>query len=79
MTFSKSTTQMPYIVYNNEEYAESNLIIKFLNRTFDLDATEGLSDEQQAVTRAFTKMAEESLSWYAFWLIWLCHNEPIQS
>ena len=72
MTFSKSTTQMPYIVYNNEEYAESNLIIDFLTRTFDLDVTEGLGDEQQAVTRAFTKLAEESLSWYAFlWIVLL--------
>ena len=64
MTFSTSTRQMPYIVYNNEEYAESNLIIDFLTTTFDLDASEGLSDEQQAVTRALTKLAEESLSWY---------------
>ena len=63
MTFSKATTQIPYIVYNNEEYAESNLIIDFLNETFNLDATEGLNDEQQAVTRAFTKLAEESLAW----------------
>ena len=63
MTFSKATAQIPYIVYNNEEYAESNLIIDFLNETFNLDATEGLSDEQQAVTRAFTKLAEESLAW----------------
>ena len=63
MTFSKATTQIPYIVYNNEEYAESNLIIDFLNETFNLDATEGLSDEQKAATRAFTKLAEESLAW----------------
>ena len=63
MTFSKTTTQIPYVVYNNEEYAESNLIIDFLNETLNLDATEGLSDEQQAVTKAFTKLAEESLAW----------------
>ena len=63
MTFSKATTQIPYVVYNSEEYAESNLIIDFLNETFNLDATEGLNDEQQAVTRAFTKLAEESLAW----------------
>ena len=63
MTFSKATTQIPYVVYNNEEYAESNLIIDFLNETLNLDATEGLSGEQQAVTKAFTKLAEESLAW----------------
>ena len=63
MTFSKATTQIPYVVYNNEEYAESNLIIDFFNETLNLDATEGLSDEQQAVTKAFTKLAEESLAW----------------
>ena len=63
MTFSKATTQIPYVVYNNEEYAESNLIIDFLNETLNLDATERLSDEQQAVTKAFTKLAEESLAW----------------
>ena len=63
MTFSKATTQIPYVVYNNEEYAESNLIIDFLNETLNLNATEGLSDEQQAVTKAFTKLAEESLAW----------------
>ena len=63
MTFSKATTQIPYVVYNNEEYAESNLIIDFLNETLNLDATEGLSDEQQAITKSFTKLAEESLAW----------------
>ena len=63
MTFSKATTQIPYVVYNNEEYTESNLIIDFLNETLNLDATEGRSDEQQAVTKAFTKLAEESLAW----------------
>lgn len=63
MTFSKATSQLPYIIFNGQEHTESNLIIELLTKTFDLDATEGLTDEQQAVTRAFTKLAEESLAW----------------
>ncbi len=63
MKFSTATRQMPYIKYNGEEYAESNLIIEFLTEEFKLDPTEGLEPEQRAVTRAFIKMAEESTAW----------------
>jgi len=65
--FSKSTGQIPYIKYNGEEVADSVFIIDFLTEKFELDPLEGSSEEDRAITRAFHRMADESLALTNFW------------
>jgi len=65
--FSKSTRQIPYIRYNGEEVADSVFIIDYLIDKFHLDPLEGLTVGDRAVTRAFHRMADESLALTNFW------------
>ena len=54
---------MPYIIYNGELVTDSDIIIQYLTDKLGLDPTEGLTDEQRAVTRAFQKMVDENTYW----------------
>jgi len=65
--FSKTTRQIPYIRFDGEEIADSVFIIDYLNDKFNLDPLEGLAVEDRAITRAFHRMADESLALTNFW------------
>ena len=60
---SKSTKQIPYIVYNGTEYADSNLIIEFLTKEKNLTDTEALDAEQKAIARGLCAMMDDTFSW----------------
>ena len=62
MSFSKTTKQIPYIRLDGQEVADTLFIIDFLNEKFHLDPLEGGTEEQEAVTRAFSRMVEEGLA-----------------
>ena len=66
MSFSRSTRQMPYIRLDGVEVSDTLLIVDFLIQKFQLDPLEGGNEEQQAVTRAFTRMADEGLALYVW-------------
>ena len=57
------TKQIPYIRLNEREIPDSTAIIDYLTEAFDLDPTEGLTDEERGVARAFHRMLDESTSW----------------
>ena len=57
------TKQIPYIVFNGEDYTESSAIINFLSPYFNIDETKGLTVEQQGSARALQKMVEENFGW----------------
>lgn len=61
--FSKSTGQIPYIILNGSEVADSSLIIEHLTDVFELDSTEGLTHEQQGARQAFVAMMDEHFVW----------------
>jgi len=65
--FSKSTRQIPYIKINGEEIADSVFIIEYLIEKFKLDPLEGSTSEERGITRAFHRMADESLALTNFW------------
>lgn len=64
--FSTQKSQIPFIVFNGEEIADSQMIIRYLSKYFGLDETEGLSAELQAASRAFRILIENSFSWTCF-------------
>ena len=75
MSFSRSTRQIPYIRLDGEEVADSLFIVDFLIQKFQLDPLEGGTEEQQAVTRAFTRMADDGLALYVLLLLLLRQNQ----
>ncbi len=64
LSFSKASGQIPYLVHNGKEYIDSSLIIDYLTEHYRLDPTEGLSPEQQCVSRAVSRMMDESMAKY---------------
>jgi cell fate (sporulation/competence/biofilm development) regulator YlbF (YheA/YmcA/DUF963 family) len=60
---SRATLQIPYIFHRGREITDSELIMEYLEKEMDLDATEGLSAVEQAVSRAFTAMVNENTMW----------------
>lgn len=53
----------PWIVFNGEIFSDTHFIIQFLNRKFDIDLNQHLSQTEKAVARAMQKMTEENLFW----------------
>uniref|UniRef100_A0A0L8FH13 GST N-terminal domain-containing protein n=2 Tax=Octopus bimaculoides TaxID=37653 RepID=A0A0L8FH13_OCTBM len=53
----------PWITYNGEVVSDSQFIIEYLNKKFNLDLNSHLSEEQRGVARAMQKMIEENLYW----------------
>ena len=64
VTFSRKTGQIPYVIYNGEELTDSAAIMDFFNEERgDLDAKDGLTDEQRGASTAIIAMVGELLSW----------------
>ncbi|XP_041361352.1 failed axon connections homolog [Gigantopelta aegis] len=56
--------KIPWIEYNEDKIADSQLSIEYLNTKFDINLNSNLDSMELAIGRAFSKMAEENLYWY---------------
>ncbi|KAI0235409.1 Failed axon connections protein [Lamellibrachia satsuma] len=72
--FSKKG-QIPFIVFNGEQTADSQLTIEYLSKYFSLDQTEGLSPQLQSASRAFRVLIENSFSWTCFCYRYVHHYQ----
>ena len=55
--------QSPFIMFNEQEYPDSNFIIEYLSSYFSVSMEKHLSDTDKAISRAFLKMIEENMTW----------------
>ena len=53
----------PWIMYNGEVVSDSQFIIEFLNKKFDIDLSKHLTSKEKALAHAMRKMIEESFYW----------------
>lgn len=65
--------KMPWIEYQGERKADSNLILDFLNEKFDINMDNEFSSEHQAIGRAVKIMVEENTYWT------MCFNRYIDN
>jgi len=56
--------QSPFIYFNGQQIADSNMIMKYLCQYFGLDPRDGLSDKEWGASRALRHMVESSLVWW---------------
>lgn len=59
--------QSPFILFNEEEIPDTNIIIEYLSKYFDKELYPTVSPELKAVGRSFLKMTEENTAWSVFW------------
>lgn len=55
--------KFPWIEYDGQEIANSSICIEFLNKKFDVDLDDGLTEEQKGLARAVKIMLEENTFW----------------
>ncbi|XP_046549779.1 failed axon connections homolog isoform X2 [Haliotis rubra] len=70
LTPCPGTGKFPWIEYNGTVLGDSSMIIKYLNKKFDIDLNKDLTPEQRAIARAMQKMIEEHLYWVGVSLRW---------
>ena len=58
--------KVPWIEYNGTAMGDSQLIINFLNQTFNKNLNKSLSTQQRALAWAIQKWIEEFIYWYVF-------------
>ena len=58
-----SKGKFPWISYNGEAVADSQLSIEFLNAKFGVDLNKDLTAEEKATAHAFRIMLDEHLYW----------------
>lgn len=58
-----SKGKSPWVTWNGEEIADSQIIIERLGRHYGKDFTSRLTAEQQAAARAISLMVTEHLCW----------------
>lgn len=63
--------KLPYIKYNDELYADTHFIIKFLEKELSLSFGSDLTPEQKAISTAFQGMLEESFYFTAVYSRWV--------
>lgn len=64
----------PYITLNGEDIGDSQLIIEFLNKKFNINLSSKLSSEEKSIARAFRIMAEDHLFWPIALYRWIYDN-----
>jgi hypothetical protein len=62
LKFSKKG-KVPWIELNGEEMADSQFCIEYLSKKLNVNLNDHLNEQDQALSRAFMKMTEESLVW----------------
>lgn len=55
--------QLPLVELNGKELSDSTLIISELEKHFNKDLDETLTNEERGVARAYEQMVEHSLVW----------------
>ncbi|KAJ8303126.1 hypothetical protein KUTeg_019522 [Tegillarca granosa] len=60
---TSSKGKFPWIEYNGDIIADSQLCIEYLNKKLNIDINNHLTDEQRGIGRAFQKMFEENTYW----------------
>lgn len=72
-----SKKKTPWIMYNGKEYCDSQFIIEFLNKEFEIDLSKHLKAHDKAVAHSMRKMTEESLYWTLALSRWVySYNDP---
>ncbi|CAE1316060.1 unnamed protein product [Acanthosepion pharaonis] len=61
----------PWIMFNGQVISDTQFIIEFLNKKFDIDLSKHLTSKEKAVAHAMRKMAEESLYWIFALSLWV--------
>ena len=62
LKFSKKG-KMPWIEFNGQEIADSNLCIQFLKREFKVDVDSHLNNTEKAIAHSIRTMLEENTYW----------------
>ena len=74
MQFS-SKGQIPYVEFNGEEIADSNIVMERLSGVFDVSCDDGLTDYERAVGHTLLTMVENHTSKGGFLWRYGYHNE----
>jgi hypothetical protein len=60
-----SKGKMPWITLNGVDVADSQFCIEYLTQAFGKDLSDHLSQAEKSISRAFSKLCDESLRWYS--------------
>lgn len=60
MTLRSVEGKLPFIELNGEHLQDSELIIEYLIKHFNIDTDSGLSEQQQGMVRAVSRMIEHA-------------------
>ena len=63
--------KMPWIEYKGDRVPDSNFIIEYLNKTFEIDMDKNLSKSERAQSRALRIMLEENCSFTVLFSRWV--------
>jgi len=63
--------KMPWIEYKGDKIPDSNFIIEYLNKSFEIDMDKNLSKSERAQSRALRCMIEENLSFTVMYSRWV--------
>jgi glutathione S-transferase len=55
--------KVPFITLNGEDVADSQFVIEYLSKKFNVNFSSNYSPEQNGIARAFFKLTEESFFW----------------
>ncbi|XP_056458745.1 failed axon connections homolog [Gadus chalcogrammus] len=67
--------KMPWIEYNHQQVSGSEFMVDFLEEKLGINLNKNLSPEEQAVSRAISKMVEEHLHWTIAYCQWVDNVE----
>jgi len=59
--------KLPFIIDGEDTVSDSQFIIEFLSKKYDLNLDSHLSEEQKAISYLLTKSLDENLYWYLVW------------
>lgn len=73
--FNKSSKgKYPWMEYNGDIVADSQICIEYLNKKLNIDINNHLTNEQRGIGRAFQKMFEENTYWG--WALFRWYYDP---
>ena len=63
--------KLPWIEYKGEKVPDTNFIVDYLNKTFEVELEKDLSSTEKAQARAFLVMLEENTYWTVIYSRWV--------
>lgn len=69
--YLSSKGKSPWITFNGEDIADSNLCIDFLNKELNVDLDESLTDVQRGASMALRRMCDENTYWGMVYHRWI--------